>query len=217
MAHNVICVHCKKTFDRDKEPYAKVSAKRYAHANCALKVNKNIEIIDPTDVVECLYCKKLINKTDKDVIKFRVNCFAHISCKQKEDERKKTPEEELYLYIIDLFNVDAVPLKVKRQISQYVKEYNYTYSGILGTLKYCYEIKKNSLEKANGGIGIVPYLYQEARSYYARLYELQNKNKDTKKIEKVKITEIKIKAPKRVERKRKLFTFLDDEVSSNEQ
>lgn len=217
MAHNVICLHCKKSFDRDKEPYAKVSKNRYAHAKCALNVNKNIEIIDPTDFVNCLYCKELIRKTDKDVIKFRVSCYAHKTCKQKEDARPKTDEEKLHLYIIDLFNVDAVPLRIKKQITQYIQEYNYTYSGILGTLKYCYEIKKMNLEKANGGIGIVPYLYSEAKNYYTKLNTLQNKNKDIKKIEKVKITEIRIKAPKRVERKRKLFTFLDEEVNSNGQ
>ena len=217
MAHNVICFHCKKTFDRDKEPYVKVSAKRYAHSKCELAVHPNAEVIDPTTLVNCLYCKELINKNDKDVVKFRVSCYAHRACKDKDDARPKTAEEKLYLYIRDLFNVDAVPLRVKKQITQYINEYNYTYSGILGTLIYCYEVKKNPLEKANGGIGIVPYLYQEAKNYYTRLDELKSKNKDLKKIEKVKVTEIKIKSPKRVERRRKLFTFLDDEVKSDGQ
>ena len=34
MAHKVICLYCKKQFDRDKEPTQKVSARRYAHLNC---------------------------------------------------------------------------------------------------------------------------------------------------------------------------------------
>jgi hypothetical protein len=42
----------------------------------------------------------------------------------------------------------------------------YTYSGIKRTLEYFYEVKKNSIEKANGGIGIVPWVYEEAKRYY---------------------------------------------------
>ena len=34
--HKVKCVYCKNTFDRDKEPYRKVSERRYAHLTCAI-------------------------------------------------------------------------------------------------------------------------------------------------------------------------------------
>jgi hypothetical protein len=41
-----------------------------------------------------------------------------------------------------------------------VEDYHFTYSGILNTLKYWYEIKKNDTSKSNGALGIVPYVYQ---------------------------------------------------------
>lgn len=47
-----------------------------------------------------------------------------------------------------------------------MQDYNYTYSGILRTLKYVFEVKNGDLSKANGGIGIVPWKYQEAYNYY---------------------------------------------------
>jgi len=36
IAHKVKCPICGETFDRDKEAYVQVSAKRYAHEHCAL-------------------------------------------------------------------------------------------------------------------------------------------------------------------------------------
>ena len=43
--HIVICPICNKKFDRDVEPYVKVSARRYAHANCVQDENK--EVVKP--------------------------------------------------------------------------------------------------------------------------------------------------------------------------
>ena len=40
------------------------------------------------------------------------------------------------------------------------------YRGQLLTLKYFFEVKKNSIEKAKGSIGIIPFIYAEARIYY---------------------------------------------------
>ena len=37
MAHFVTCVYCGTRFDRDKEEYAAISARRYAHAACMLR------------------------------------------------------------------------------------------------------------------------------------------------------------------------------------
>ena len=74
MAHFVTCVYCGTRFDRDKEEYAAISARRYAHAACMLReaekdpnyVKK--EIIDPLDNVTCAYCKKPMSKKDADCV-----------------------------------------------------------------------------------------------------------------------------------------------------
>ena len=60
------------------------------------------------------------------------------------------------------------------------EQYNYSYSGILKSLIYFFEIRRNSIEKANGGIGIVPYVYEDARKYYYDLYMAQKRNEDKK-------------------------------------
>lgn len=95
-------------------------------------------------------------------------------------------------------------------------EYNFSYTGILKALIYFFEIKGNDIDKANDGIGIVPYIYKDAYNYYYSLWIAKQKNID-KDISNFipKVKQITIKRPVRKERKRKLFTFLDEECESN--
>lgn len=111
MAHFVTCVYCGERFDRDKEATTQVSARRYAHKECADKYGQ-----------------------------------------EKSQEEKDL--EELEKYIMKLFGESYINVKIRRQLREYRKEYNYTYTGMLKTLIYWYEVKGNSIEDANGGIGI---------------------------------------------------------------
>ena len=56
-------------------------------------------------------------------------------------------------------------------MESYKKEKEYSYSGMRKTLKYFFEVRGNSIEKANGGIGIIPYVYDEAYIYWRALWE----------------------------------------------
>lgn len=112
-----------------------------------------------------------------------------------------------------LFKMSYVDARIRKQINQYVNEYHYTYSGIRKALIYHFEIKGGSVEKANGGIGIVPYVYQNAYNYYLALWQAQQKNQDKVVVEYVPtVKEIVIPRPQRKIKKRDLFTFLDEEV-----
>ena len=116
---------------------------------------------------------------------------------------------------MELFKLDYVTPRIRKQINQYVSEYNYSYTGILKALKYFYEIKKNSLEKSQNGIGIVPYIYNDAYNYYYALWLAQQKNENKELINKAyKTEEIHIPIPQRKIKKRKLFSFLDEEEKS---
>ena len=135
MAHNVICVYCKKQFDRDKEPFVETSPRRYGHKICVDKVNSS--------------------KTQDEI-----------------------DYEDLELYIKKLFK-KPMSAKIKKQIVQFRRDYNYTYTGIKKTLVWWFEVQGNSLDKSNGGIGIVPYVYDDACKYYYSLFLAQaiNENK----------------------------------------
>ena len=182
MAHIVKCKYCGNNFDRDKNAYVMPSARRYAHAECYLREKEKnpkiltLEIFDPTDIVTCSICKKQINKKTDQYKQLSNGKYAHLSCIELEEKREKTDAEKLDLYIMELFDWDYVHPRVKRQISDFIEEYNFTYSGIQKSLEYFYKVKGNSLDKANGGIGIVPYIYQDAYNYYYALWEAKQKN-----------------------------------------
>lgn len=218
MSHIVICPYCKTKFDRDKEEYALVSARRYAHAACMLReaekdpnyVKK--EIIDPTDNVTCAFCKKSLSKKDADCIMLGNNKYVHKACQELEEAREKTDKEKLEEYIKELFQLSYIDPRVKAQIKKYAEEYNFTYSGMQKALYYFYEIKGGDKSKANGGIGIVPYVYQDAYNYHYNLWLAQQKNKDVEvQLYVPKVREIVISRPERKVKKRNLFVFLDEE------
>ena len=223
MAHNVLCPFCKIKFDRDKIQYVKIGKNRYAHAECGIENAKKQslplpEVIDPTAIVNCIYCKKPLSKIDSNTIYLSKNKFAHKECEEKESKRELTDAEKLDKYIMKLFHTDYVNPRIQKQIKNYITEYNFSYSGILNALIYFFEIKGNSIEKAHDGIGIVPYIYKDAYNYYYTLWLAKQKNYN-KNIEQFipKIKEITIKRPERKEKKRSLFTFLDEECENNNQ
>jgi hypothetical protein len=141
--------------------------------------------------------------------------YVHQECQALEESREKTDREKLEDYIKTLFSLTYIEPRVKAQIKKYVEEYNYTYSGMQKALYYFYEIKGGDKSKANGGIGIIPYVYQDAYNYHYNLWLAQQKNKDVEiKLYVPQIKEIVIPRPERKVKKRPLFAFLDEEESN---
>lgn len=169
-------------------------------------------------LVKCFYCGATFDASKEPFVMARANRYAHKECAEKhqatltEEEKAKKALED---YIKQLLNISSLTPKIKKQIEKFVKEENYSYSGIHRSLIYFYEIKKNSVDKANGGIGIVPYVYQEAYNYYYNIWVAQQSN-ETKNIEEYKPNEIiiTIPPPQRKIKKRKLFKFLDEEANN---
>lgn len=169
-AHYVTCIYCKERFNRDVESTVQVSARRYAHKECADK----------------FYVEK--TQEEKDL-------------------------EALEKYIKKLFNESYINARIRKQIKDYRQEYNYTYSGMLKTLIFWFEVKGNKTDKANGGIGIIPYVYKQAHDYYYSLYlaKLANENKNINDY-KPKIKEIEIAPPTSHPKKIKLFNLDEGEL-----
>lgn len=227
MAHNVKCPYCGTNFDRDKEAFAQIGKRRYSHASCILReAQKNpklpeFTIIDPLDFVTCIYCKKTFNKNEESFKLFSNGKYAHQSCFDIDQTRELTDQEKLERYIMKLFDSDYVYAKIKNQIKDYVTNHGFSYSGIHKALIYYYEVKGNKFDKgkAQGGIGIVPYVYQHAFNYYYAIWEAQQKQeyiRDASSLEDYipKVIEVHVPVPKRQIKKRKLFSFLDEEESN---
>lgn len=170
MAHMVTCVYCNTRFDRDKEPFVQVAARRYAHSQCVPDFQKNIS-------------------------------------KQEEDYNN------LINYIKTLYKTPAVLPTVIKQIKEFKQQYGYTYTGMQKSLYWYYELKNNSVTKANGQIGIIPYIYNQANEYFYRLYlaEIASQHR----VDKIPPKEYTIKSPERAQeyKSKRIFDLGEEEVN----
>lgn len=183
--------------------------------------------------VVCSICGQKFDRDKIEAVKTSARRYAHATCilrsgsleeqakaEQILAEQAKSERDLISLedYVKKLFSTEDVSRKIKKQINTFHDEYKYTYSGILKSLIYFYEVKGNSLERSNNGIGIVPYVYDEAKMYYLRIWQAQQVNQ-AKPIEQyIKPPQIIIKISNPVQKKRtrhKLFTFLDEEEANN--
>ena len=167
---------------------------------------------------KCAICGKEFDRNAVQAVRHGARRYSHWTCEPNGElvpmENKIDPElDKLNNYIIKLLGENYNAARVKKQIKDF-KEQGMSYSGMLKSLIYFYEIKGNSKEKANGGIGIVPFVYKDAYNYYYDLFMAQQRNENKKPfIEKVR--EIIIKPPK-VEKPVKLFD-LDKELGDGEE
>lgn len=69
-----------------------------------------------------------------------------------------------------------------------------------------FDVKGNTIDKTNGGIGIVPYVYDEAKEYYYRLYlsKKASQNIDEQAIKPI-VKEITIESPRTNKKTHQLF------------
>ena len=165
--------------------------------------------------VKCLYCGKTFDRNLEEFVQVNKVRYAHKICFDQHQSHISQEERDiqtLHNYIKKLFDIDAISTKIKKQIEDYHDNKHYTYSGIYKSLVYFYQIKGNSIEKANGGIGIVPYVYEDARNYYMAIFAAQQRSQ-AKPIEQWKPTIVEIHIPPPVSKPRKSawFSFLDEE------
>lgn len=102
--------------------------------------------------------------------------------------------------IYKIYNNEINP-SVFSMIPRYLKK-GYTYLGMVRALEYHYVIKKGSIAKGNKGIGIIPYIYDDAQTYfesanarrylqYLKHYQQQQQSTETT------ITEVEVKETKK--------------------
>ena len=169
---------------------------------------------------KCAICGIEFDRNAIQAVRHGARRYSHQTC---EPDGELVPMEgvandpelqKLKDYIGTLFGENANWAMINKQIKKYKEENGYSYSGILKSLIYFYEVIGNSKEKTNGGIGIVPFVYKDAYNYYYDLFMAQQRNENKKPfIERVR--EIIIKPPK-VEKPIKLFD-LDKELGDGEE
>jgi hypothetical protein len=74
-------------------------------------------------------------------------------------------KQELVTFICDLFNINKCNDMILRQINKYVTEHGYSYKDIARALCYFTDIQGKTVD-LKYGIGIVPFVIDEARRYF---------------------------------------------------
>ncbi len=112
--------------------------------------------------VKCPVCNEYFQRETTPFEHYK-NRYYHKSCFESKNEMDQN-KEKLIKYIERLLHKKA-DYKIKNQLQLY-SDKGFTYEDIYNALYYFFEIRNNSTAKANGGIGIVPYVIDEAREYF---------------------------------------------------
>lgn len=119
---------------------------------------------------ECRICHVPIDKEKQnDWFMPSKNYYYHRECYNTWKAAPSSDED----WILMIYDFLARDLKVKydyhmcqAQIQKFWKDKKINPKGVYFTLKYFYEIKGNDWNKGHGGIGIVPYVFADAKAYW---------------------------------------------------
>lgn len=146
--------------------------------------------------VKCLYCGQVFDRNAEEFVKPNARRYAHKSCYENRDADTKA-REELHQKCKELFGESYNRVKINNQLKKFVEENDFEVEKITKALEYFFEVQENDTSKANGGIGIVPHIYNESVKYWESKEETQKKmsaaklepqKKVFKKIKRQKIT-----------------------------
>lgn len=84
-------------------------------------------------------------------------------CGMTDDEQRSSCIEFIYT----LLDQKIAPRSFS-MMKNFIKK-GYSWIGITRAMEWFYLVKRNDVSKAKGGVGIVPYVYDEAQAYYEKL------------------------------------------------
>lgn len=172
------CVICSQYIEKDDEtvPYKN----RYAHVKCFNSLMKM--------AVKSNGEKKAASMRKKKTVKVKA-----VGEALSEEEAKE--KRDLIAYVERLFGEKANS-KIYTQIKNMKSDFPYyTYAGIKSALEYFYEVQDNPITQK--GVGIVPYIYDQAQKYFEHLYKTYEHNAKIEDVSTLyKETKIKIVPPR---------------------
>ena len=97
---------------------------------------------------------------------------------------------------------------INTQAEEYILKYGYTWSGMTGCLHWFYNINHGDKEEGHGGIGIIPFIYDDVKKYYQDIYKSQEKNKNIRP--RAQVINFNIQSPRTWERPPHLLNLEDE-------
>ena len=170
------------------------------------------------------YKGRYVHKTCFDLVVKGTTNDRQIRTEEKEKEKKaqskaKTPkpkpietvkeamseeeykEKKAYYSYLREQGVD-IQAKHYALTEKYIKQYAFTYSGMLNTLKYLNDVLEYTFDDENSNmVGLIPYHYEGAEAYYKSIEACgeANKDKDINKMYKIQTVKVKKEERKRGE------------------
>lgn len=135
--------------------------------------------------VKCPECGTFNDKENAIESKGRYYCPICYENKQKEADDYK----QLISYICTLYQIDVPTGWMLKQIKDFKEQFHYTYKGMKTTLNYFFEIEGNNPFDSLG-VGIIPFVYDEAKKFYVDRFAVKNSVKDLTQINKKKTINI---------------------------
>jgi len=117
--------------------------------------------------VKCPQCEQQVLKSE-GIFDDSSKKWLHPDCYKILDSKR-----ELSRFVCVLFKLKAPGPKIYSQMNMLYKK-GYSYHDMLTTLQYHFDVKKNKVEKAMEGIGIIPYVFDEAQTYYRKIKNKSN-------------------------------------------
>jgi len=109
-------------------------------------------------------------------------------------EEEYAEKKQYYQYLRELIN-DELSAKVYALTDQYISRYSFTFKEMYQTLVYLHEIIEKDL--VGDIVGLIPYYYDQAKSYYRSVEQVAEINKDADLSQMYKEKKIVIQPPKR--------------------
>lgn len=150
-----------------------------------------------TRTVKCPHCE---NQIDRNIEPFTQHSgrYYHEGCYNAR-HAKTSDRNNLIDYICYLYKINKPSGFMLRQIKTF-EESGYSLKGIQMTLQYFHEIKENPIiNDPKVGIGIIEYVYDDAREYFRNISEVINHNSKIKIDNKEEV--VYVKPPKNTRKK----------------
>lgn len=180
------CVVCGKPLKSVSEEDSVPFKGRLAHRDC---FNLSMKILG-NDKQE-----KLAEKAEHKLKQNKKNTKIRPVTELKDGLSDEEYKEKMLVvnYLKQILDVEVLPTSFFAILSNEMTKYGYTYSGVYQTLKYLYDIKEREI--SDNILGLVPYYYDEAQTFFNEVQKVaeKNANKNINNMYKEKVVVIKPK------------------------
>jgi hypothetical protein len=126
-------------------------------------------------LVKCPYCQEQL---DKDEAILHNKRYYHEHC-FKIWQQEKEHYKELIAYICELYRINEPTGMIYKQIKSFKEISHYKYKGMELALRYFHETLNNPV-KEDTGIGIISYVYEEAKKHYLMKLQVEKSVENNK-------------------------------------